>query len=258
MISSDFRTEARRSLAGKWGKAALITLVYVLIFYVIDLIIGHVPEKAAAVCSLLLYIIEIPLSFGLLISLYKLYKSEDVGYFSFISLGFDNFGKAWGITLHIALKCIVPIILIVISIMIIVGSAVYNSATAITVNDVISTNFSGGVILGFIILIISEIWLLVKAYYYALATIIAADDLAMPSKDAVNKSQELMTGKRGKLMILQLSFIGWALLSIFTFGIGYLFLAPYIQFATFEFFKNANGDTPISTNENNTNVEPIN
>ena len=34
MISSDFRAEARRKLAGKWGKTALITLAYFAIFFV--------------------------------------------------------------------------------------------------------------------------------------------------------------------------------------------------------------------------------
>ena len=35
MISSDFRTEARRKLAGKWGKTALIILAYFAVFFVI-------------------------------------------------------------------------------------------------------------------------------------------------------------------------------------------------------------------------------
>ena len=45
-----------------------------------------------------------------------------------------------------------------------------------------------------------------------------------------------MTNNRAKLFGLQLSFIGWALLGIFTFFIGYLWLIPYITFATIVFY----------------------
>lgn len=45
-----------------------------------------------------------------------------------------------------------------------------------------------------------------------------------------------MQGKRSKLFFLQLSFIGWAILAVFTFGIGYLWLLPYMQFATIAFY----------------------
>ena len=45
----------------------------------------------------------------------------------------------------------------------------------------------------------------------------------------INESKELTQGYKMDLFILQLSFIGWALLIPFTLGIGYLFLVPYMQ-----------------------------
>ena len=51
-----------------------------------------------------------------------------------------------------------------------------------------------------------------------------------------------MTGNRAKLFWLQLSFIGWAILSVFTLGIGYLWLAPYMQMATIAFYKHLEGN----------------
>ena len=69
----------------------------------------------------------------------------------------------------------------------------------------------------------------------------------LTAKEAVEKSKELMTGNRAKLFWLELSFIGWAILAAVTFGIGYLWLLPYIQFATIAFYKFVSGD--------NSNVE---
>ena len=39
----------------------------------------------------------------------------------------------------------------------------------------------------------------------------------------------MMDGNKMKLFMLDLSFIGWAILCLFTFGIGFFFLQPYMQ-----------------------------
>ena len=265
MNSSDFRTEARSKLAGKWGKAVLITLVYVLITWLIGFIIGKFPENIQGILTIIFDIIEVPLAFGFLVQLFKLYKSEDTSYVGFLSSGFENFGKAWGITLHTILKCALPAFLVIVSVIIIVTSFVtgaigsLGSASYYSIDyDSLSTGASAGILIGFILFFVSDIWLLVKSLYYSLANVIAIDEPALSSKEAVEKSQELMTGKRAKLFVLQLSFIGWAILAAISFGIGFLWLLPYMQFAIFAFYKNAAGDVSPVSNEDNVNNDPIN
>ena len=50
----------------------------------------------------------------------------------------------------------------------------------------------------------------------------------MSASDCLRKSQELMDGHKKELFLLDLSFIGWHILCMFTCGIGYIFLSPYI------------------------------
>ena len=59
----------------------------------------------------------------------------------------------------------------------------------------------------------------------------------MPSKEVVERSAELMRGNRSSLFMLQFSFIGWAILAVLTFGIGLLWLLPYMQVATVVFYE---------------------
>ena len=247
MVSSDFRAEARRKLQGKWGKGALITLAYLAITFVIGFISGLLPESMETLISIATMVIEIPLSFGVVFAFLKLFNGEDVKAFDFLSLGFNNFKKSWGIFFQTLLKLIVPVILIVVSYMIIsagiamaFASTRYSSASA-------AAGFSGLTIVGFILLIVSVIWGTVKSYYYELANLIAMDNPDLSAKDSVIKSQELMTGKRGKLFCLQLSFIGWAILAVIPFYIGLLWLMPYIQISIIAFYKFVSG--------NNSNVE---
>jgi len=55
--------------------------------------------------------------------------------------------------------------------------------------------------------------------------------------DCINYSKEMMRGHKYRLLLLNLSFIGWHILSILTLGIGYIWLRPYI-FATRAGFYN--------------------
>lgn len=237
MISSDFRAEARRRLTGKWGKVALITLVYLAIFFILGFIEGLFAEQSImrSIISIAVFVIEVPLAFGLIIALFKVYNSEDVKPFEFCSFGFNNFKKSWGITFQMILKLIVPVVLLVISILLIAFGGAFSAATLLT-----GSSSSGGflflTVIGFILYLVAIIWAVVKSYYYSMAYIIAADDESLTAKEAVEKSKEIMTGKRGKLFCLQFSFIGWAILAAFTLGIGYLWLLPYIQFAMIAFY----------------------
>ena len=46
-----------------------------------------------------------------------------------------------------------------------------------------------------------------------------------------------MNGNRWRLFCLELSFIGWMILASFTFGIGMLWLVPYMAIAQIVFYE---------------------
>lgn len=254
MVSSDFRKEAREKLYGKWGKGACITLAYMFIIIVMDLIIGVFSDNMQALLSLVITIIEVPLALGLIISLVRLFNGEDVKAFDFLSSGFNNFGKSWAITFQICLKLILPIILEIVS-YIIIAFATMGSATAILYNSTSSAS-TFFLFIGIILLLVASIWIITKSYYYQLAYIVVAEKPETPAEEAVEQSQKLMNGKRAKLFWLQLSFIGWAILCVFTLNIGYLWLVPYIQFAIVAFYKfvAGNNDSIETTVVNDNNI----
>ena len=74
-------------------------------------------------------------------------------------------------------------------------------------------------------------------YSYAMTEFILAEDPELSAAEAMACSKELMEGNRWRLFCLQLSFIGWGLLSSLTLGIGHLWLTPYRQAATAAFYR---------------------
>ena len=93
------------------------------------------------------------------------------------------------------------------------------------------------------LLVVSSIWATTKYYFYQLAFLISIENEDMSAEEAVTESQKAMTGKRAGLFWLQLSFIGWAILGAISFGIGFLWIIPYVHCATIAFYKYAIGDS---------------
>lgn len=69
---------------------------------------------------------------------------------------------------------------------------------------------------------------IIKAYSYSMTFYILRENPEMTAGDAITASQKMMDGHKMDLFLLSLSFIGWAILASITFGIGYLWLIPYI------------------------------
>jgi uncharacterized membrane protein len=78
---------------------------------------------------------------------------------------------------------------------------------------------------------------IIASYSYAMTFFIMADNPGIGPLDAIRRSKKMMRGRRWKLFCLHCRFIGWALLAIiFTLGIGFLWLQPYINTSVARFY----------------------
>ena len=79
---------------------------------------------------------------------------------------------------------------------------------------------------------------IIKYYSYLMVPYILAENPDINGKDAIKLSREMMNGHKLEAFIIDLSFIGWYILGILTYGItNILILNPY-RIATFtEFYK---------------------
>lgn len=78
---------------------------------------------------------------------------------------------------------------------------------------------------------------IIKAYSYAMAMYILAENPEMPALEAIDKSKEMMNGHKMELFVLYLSFIGWGLLCAVTFGIAAIWVIPYMNATMANFYK---------------------
>ena len=98
--------------------------------------------------------------------------------------------------------------------------------------------------MGFFVFLWSLLFIIpgiIAGYRYAMAPYIMAEHPEVGIREAVYMSKQMMAGHKGRLFGLSLSFIGWAILSSLTFGIGGLWLTPYENTAYAAFYIERTG-----------------
>lgn len=77
----------------------------------------------------------------------------------------------------------------------------------------------------------------IKLYAYAMTAYIAEDNPELGPKECLDQSQAMMQGHKMELFILDLSYIGWILLGFVSFGIGFLWISPWMEMAHIRFYE---------------------
>ena len=102
------------------------------------------------------------------------------------------------------------------------------------------TNFVAYLLMQVFIALWSLLFLIpgiVKSYSYAMTMYILNDHPEMSASEAITESRKMMNGHKAELFVLHLSFLGWIILSSFTFGILLLYVMPYMQATTAAFYE---------------------
>ena len=70
---------------------------------------------------------------------------------------------------------------------------------------------------------------LVKSYSYAMVPFLIIDEPELSANEIITRSREMMNGHKWRTFLLDLSFIGWILLTVITCGIvGVFWTNPYM------------------------------
>lgn len=250
----ELKSEAYNLLSKDWGNAIGVTFI----LFCVSIAASLIPYAGDAIGI----IIAGPLAFGTALFFLKVSKGEK-GEVEDLFHAFKS-KEAFSFSLIAYLFTVIIIIpvFVVCSILwvtLFVGdfeniASLINSGTASLIDNGTTTPYAmdpsfiteyssplfdsgiGTIILSALIIIfvpITILSLLLSQIYFILA-----DQKTKSASEAIKMSWNVMKGKKMKLFLLQLSFIGWAILSVFTFFIGLLFLYPYMLTTYAKFYQN--------------------
>lgn len=78
---------------------------------------------------------------------------------------------------------------------------------------------------------------IIKAISYSMSLYIFAENKEKGANDCIRESMQMMDGHKMDYFVLELSFIGWALLGAITFGIAYIWIIPYMNATVVNFYN---------------------
>ena len=78
---------------------------------------------------------------------------------------------------------------------------------------------------------------LIKGISYSQTFFLLKDNPEYSALEAITESKKRMKGYKWKFFLMNLSFIGWVFIAIFTLGIGFLWLSPYVATVNATFYN---------------------
>lgn len=97
-------------------------------------------------------------------------------------------------------------------------------------------------LIGFLLFIIPGI---IVSLMLSQTAFILKDDPDISAADAMKKSVAMMNGHKMELFWLELSFIGWLLLCLLTFGLGFLVLVPYVTATIAHYYEDLKAEQRV-------------
>ena len=248
---SELKSEALSSLNEKWG----ISVGCTLIFFVISIALSLIPYVGDIASILVSGALSVGLcNFFLLVS-----KSENVEIDNlFVAFKSKDLFLSSLVAYLLSLAIIIPTVIIFgaiwvalflgdienLSNLLLGGVNFEDSPYSLDpnfLNEYSSPIFDSGIVTVLLSLfIIVLVPLIIVSLILSQVFFILADKKTNSGLEAIKMSWNLMKDKKTKLFLLQLSFIGWAILSILTLFIGFIFLQPYIYTTLSKFYKELN------------------
>ncbi len=97
---------------------------------------------------------------------------------------------------------------------------------------------TGLYLIGVVLLLVSYVASYIFSLMISQVFFLYLDDTQKPVTEVFAESIAMMKGHKGRLFYIQISFIGWLILSLFTFGVLLIWVGPYMVTTFAEFYRN--------------------
>ena len=249
--NTDYKNAALAALKGNWGKAVLATVIYMAIMYIAMgpyvyntvKLQNYVRESLPQVSSSISFSTAIRQSMEASLSL-----AQDSEYIAMQSKTSGSMGLYYLLLFFIVLP---------------LGVGFLNAFRKLLVQGdnelpgnmykLATSNYWHKVWGMFLGMLFTFLWSLlfiipgiVKCFSYSMTPFILEEHPELGANEAIDHSRAMMKGHKFDLFWLILSFIGWGFLCLFTFGIGYLWLVPYMDTSISAFYEDVKADYEVN------------
>ena len=210
----EYRAQAREALQNRWGEAAIVSLIILVAAMVIS-IPSFMTEWAGSITTVLSVLI-LPLQYAYYISLLERTRGGEEELTRFTLQYAIN--HAYANTRFLVAGLLIMLISMILAIFTLgIGAIIVN-------------------------------------YMYSMVPYLLHDYPELTPREAMKISREMMSGQKWNLFVLDLTFIGWILLSILTAGIGMIFVEPYMSTTRAAYYEDLKSEKLVEETEEPTST----
>lgn len=233
--SAELKRQAREILTHRYGipMAAMVVAELISIVLLLPFSWDITPQSSVRewtiyyVASFVVSLVGVILSvgsvyIGLCMARGKKYSFKDMFY------GFRNHPDKYILAAMLLMViCLIPAVPFVLAI-ILLGIVGENAGTILLA------------VAAALLLLAGELWIAMR---YALSIYLLIDDPQMGVVESLRVSREKMKGNKGRLFYISLSFLGMGMLGVLSFGVGYLWVGPYMTQTQICFYLDVMGES---------------
>lgn len=230
--SAELKALAREQLKGKFAVPMGAVVITMLISTVASIITSLFLDESSTTSLIIYYLISFILSL--------LTAVLSMGLIKF----FMNFCRGqnyqignifWGFMNHPDKVIIATLLLSLIMLALLIPGIILFVAYAVIQNTLIF-------VVALFVTIIGLVGMIIASLMYGMVYYILADEASDSAIEALRISRKMMQGHKGRLFYLQISFVGWYLLSILSCFIALLWIEPYMMCTTTYFYIDLKGE----------------
>ena len=228
---NDLKNQALDTLRGKWGSFVGLTFIYILLYVLAcfmtqfgSIFLGSSFKTLAVVMAIIggvVCILFVPMQYGYYIAHLNSSRQDLPADIGDLFCGYKRFTDVfvtmllqWLVIFAALLPYIIFYVVMIMKDLFFTHTFLYSTIT--------------------LLLMIPGI---VLALAYSQVPFILHDKPELRPVDVLRESRLMMNGHKWELCLLALSFFGWMILTVFTLGIGMLWLMPYMQMTITKFYE---------------------
>ena len=228
---NDLKEQALATLKGKWGSFVGLTFIYILLYVLASFLtqfgtifLGSSFKTLAVVMAIIggvVCILFVPMQYGYYIAHLNASRQDLPADIGDLFCGYRRFADVFVTMLLQWLAIFAALLPYVIFYLVMIMKDLFFTHTFLYSTITLLLMIPG----------------IVLAIAYSQVPFILHDHPELSSIDVLRTSRMMMYGHKWELFLLMLSFFGWLILCVFTFGIGLLWLAPYMQMTITKFYE---------------------
>ncbi len=233
LSSKELKRQARETLSGHYGLPmgafVIMELIIMAANFPFNLFLRKYPTNfqiiVSSLASMIISLLSIVLSCGLIYIHLNLARKKETSLsdlFRYFSRRPDRFILAGLMLIGIMLVLMIP--------------AVVCTGFVLMIDSVF------WIVLTVILWIAAIVIMFIVSYSYGLIYYLLIDRPDSRLPDIFRESRRLMNGNKGRMFYISLSFLGMLFLSILSLGIGFLWVGPYMNQTSVEFYRNVIGE----------------